>query len=112
MNKLTSLSGKPFSYNNAGFLRVLDLSGNQITSIGAETFQTTLDLSYLSLRDNKLTEISAAALKPLKKLFRLTLEGNMLSSVQVTAFSSLRVFGLANLGQFKFEHAHATCTTL
>ncbi|ELT92208.1 hypothetical protein CAPTEDRAFT_76212, partial [Capitella teleta] len=61
------------------FLRILDLTGNQIAGIPNNTFVNLHNLTQLILSRNTIVKIEEDAFKGLKNLKELSLEGNRLS---------------------------------
>ncbi|XP_034948193.1 protein artichoke-like [Chelonus insularis] len=85
-NRLKELEDFPMDLKS---LQILDLSYNQISTIGKNTFQYLGNLAELHLYDNKISSISPDAFKPLKKLRILDLSRNYLANLPLNAFRPL-----------------------
>lgn len=71
-------------------LRHVDLSGNRLTVLKADTFRGLRDLAYLSLFYNTLRTLPKAFLKDSPNLTELNLERNRLEMVDLSTLRGLR----------------------
>ena len=65
------------------------LYGNQVSSIGANTFSGLGNLDYLDLSSNQITSIDAGAFNGLGSLTGLVLYGNQIAVIEAGAFGEL-----------------------
>ncbi|KAJ8682467.1 hypothetical protein QAD02_018259 [Eretmocerus hayati] len=70
-------------------LQILDLSYNEIVTVGKATFKNLLNLVELHLYGNWINTISSEAFRPLKKLRLLDLSRNYLENLPLNAFRPL-----------------------
>ncbi|ELU00707.1 hypothetical protein CAPTEDRAFT_118823, partial [Capitella teleta] len=94
------------------FLRILDLTGNQITGIPNNTFVNLHNLTQLTLSNNTIVKIEEDAFNGLKNLRELYLEGNRLSIETLetsTLFEGLNKLETLLLGknQLKFLYENS-----
>ncbi|XP_046592857.1 protein artichoke isoform X1 [Neodiprion lecontei] len=85
-NKLKELENFP---PDLKALQILDLSHNQISGVGKNTFQHLEKLEELHLYGNWISFISPDAFRPLKKLRILDLSKNYLENLPLNAFRPL-----------------------
>ncbi|XP_057336057.1 protein artichoke-like [Microplitis mediator] len=85
-NKLKELEDFPIDSKG---LQILDLSFNQITYIGGDTFRYLGSLEELHLHGNWVTRIAGDAFKMMKKLRLLDLSRNYLSNLPLNALRPL-----------------------
>ncbi|ELT90852.1 hypothetical protein CAPTEDRAFT_134074, partial [Capitella teleta] len=74
------------------FLRILDLTKNNIKEISNNTFVNLHNLTQLTLSNNTIVNIEEDAFKGLKNLKELCLEGNELSIETLETSTNLRGF--------------------
>ena len=71
-------------------LRELDLSGNKLVTVEADTFCEMPELRNLNLRNNQLMMIEAGAFRDMSSLYNLNLSRNQLTVIQAGTFCKLR----------------------
>ncbi len=86
-NKLTEL--KQTDFQNMINLSKLDVSGNQIQTIEAKTFNSQRKLTKLDLNKNVLTKINVDMFQGLAYLNHIILSHNKISFVEANSFSPL-----------------------
>ena len=82
-------------------LKVLDLSGNMISSVPDNTFQTLIKLETLNLVNNYIKCIGVKAFHGLVSLKYLSLTENMISQIPETSFQDLSSLTHLYLGENK-----------
>ena len=85
-NSIRSLPDDAFKSLSA--LKVIELSGNQLSEIGEFAFRGAADVDTLDLSDNLLTSVPSQALSQVPRLDMLDLSANPISRVGPGAFSS------------------------
>jgi len=82
-NKLSILGTNAFNIdvyaNNPNNLQIIDLSGNQLTSLSINVFSNLKNLQTLNLRDNRLESLNLVMFSGLPNLFNVNLGGNPIS---------------------------------
>ncbi|XP_043202964.1 leucine-rich repeat neuronal protein 1-like [Amphibalanus amphitrite] len=82
-NTIASIADSLVFYQS---LQELDLSGNNLTTLGEQQLSLQQQLHQLQLADNQLSELRRGALEGLGRLERLDLSGNKLSSLEDGVF--------------------------
>ncbi|XP_055629540.1 protein artichoke [Toxorhynchites rutilus septentrionalis] len=84
-------------------LRMLDISGNHMTRVAKNTFQTTAQLRYISLARNQLQSIDEGSLAGLNRLEVLNLQDNRLLALHERSLSTLENLRELNLQGNRIE---------
>ncbi|XP_066280315.1 toll-like receptor 13 [Branchiostoma lanceolatum] len=98
LNKVTNIHLQP-EFARLEQLRTLDLAGNPISSLQAESFQVMKDhsLTHLSLASNNLSDIPKQALMPFASVKEITFSNHELTAKDLfSIFSNTRGLGITN----------------
>lgn len=81
-------------------LEVLDLSGNRIPQVGADSFVHMTELRALDLSDNRLMRLEAGTFDSLTKIEEIHLQDNLITEIDVNTFladlTQLKIIDLSN----------------
>jgi Leucine-rich repeat (LRR) protein len=104
-NQLSKLDADTFLY--AKKLTELNLSGNLIEKLGKKTFQSLKSLVKLSLHENKLTSLDAELFKGLIRLKTIDLGNNKIRSIPELAFKDLLNLSHLDMSNNSIRETHA-----
>ncbi|XP_042218089.1 insulin-like growth factor-binding protein complex acid labile subunit [Homarus americanus] len=99
----TILEGLIF-YNE---LRFLDLSHNEVVSLGSQNFASQRSLKTLVINNNKVSKIQSRAFLGLSKLTTLDLSDNYIETLENNAFSSLSKLKTLDLSNNRIKNLTA-----
>eukprot|EP00752_Nemacystus_decipiens_P014911 g13274.t1 len=88
-----------FDINGRQNIHSLDLSGNELTSLPGETFDSFTELEYLDLSGNELTSLPSEVFDPLAKLEHLDIYDNGLTDLPAGIFGKLPELDHLSLAQ-------------
>ncbi|CAB01749.2 Ig-like domain-containing protein [Caenorhabditis elegans] len=94
-NQIKSIGVHVFRYMPT--LKMLDLSGNNMTRLVTSDFTSAVSLRELILRENKIELIETDTTEPMQQLETLDLSGNLLSEVRLEAQQNFRHLFSLNL---------------
>lgn len=80
---------KPEHFKNADNLKVLWISGNNISKLETGLFVSAQNLTYINLQSNKISNIHRLAFHGLQKLQQLYLNGNQIKNLHPETFKYL-----------------------
>ena len=99
-NKLTQVpAGRLYALVQHMFIKILDLSFNQITNVHVDAFKDLQGVAVLNLNRNKLKTIDAATLAPLRTTVeRIDLPRNNITKIESLTFANFSKLAYLNLG--------------
>ncbi|XP_058829001.1 protein artichoke isoform X2 [Topomyia yanbarensis] len=102
-NQITSLTQSSSNSLDLPALRMLDISGNQLTRVAKGTFQTTPQLRILGLARNQLQSVDEGSFSGLSRLEVLSLQDNKLLALHERSLTPLENLRELNLQGNRIE---------
>lgn len=96
----------PEAFHGLGNLVVLDLISNGFTSLPADVFEQTPNLTFIDLSWNKIAKFEPATFAPLVLLDQLILAGNPIHEIDATMFENLHALEWFDLRECGINSIH------
>ena len=107
-NQLQTLGERNF--NQLRTLRILKVGNNRIAQLSNQTFAGLINLQQLYLQRNELRTVHGDVFRQLNRLRLLDLSHNALAALQADAFVNLITLELLNLSHNRFDNKLSTLT--